>query len=67
MPRRGQQHVHRHDGSVAIDLDIERLVFAAGRERTEARWRQVLSAAGFRLTRATPPAEISGLGEAVVA
>jgi hypothetical protein len=54
-------------GTFAVDLDIEMLVFAEGRERTEAQWRRVLADGGFRLTRATPLAGISGLVEAVVA
>jgi hypothetical protein len=54
-------------GSFAIDLDIEMLVFAEGRERTEAQWRSVLAEAGFKLTRATPFAGVSGLVEAVLA
>ena len=55
-------------GSFAIDLDIEMLVFAAGRERTELQWRALLEKAGFRLTRATPlGGGFSGLVEAVLA
>jgi hypothetical protein len=54
-------------GSFAMDLDIEMLVFAEGRERTEPQWRSVLEQAGFELTRATPLAGLSGLVEAVVA
>jgi hypothetical protein len=57
----------RARGSFAMDLDIEMLVFAEGRERTEQQWRRVLAEAGFELTRATPLAGISGLVEAVVA
>jgi hypothetical protein len=54
-------------GSFPIDLDIEMLVFASGRERTESQWRSLLDEAGFRLVRATPLAGITGLVEAVVA
>jgi hypothetical protein len=54
-------------GSFPIDLDIEMLVFANGRERTESQWRSLLDRAGFRLTRATPLGGLSGLIEAVVA
>jgi hypothetical protein len=53
--------------SFPIDLDIEMLVFASGRERTESQWRTLLDDAGFKLVRATPLAGISGLVEAVVA
>jgi hypothetical protein len=54
-------------GSFPIDLDIEMLVFANGRERTESQWRSLLDRAGFKLTRATPLGGLSGLIEAVVA
>ena len=54
-------------GDFAVDLDIEMLVFAAGRERTEPQWRALLEKAGFRLTRAMPLAGMSGIVEAVVA
>jgi hypothetical protein len=54
-------------GSFPIDLDIEMLVFASGRERTESQWRSLLDKAGFALVRATPLAGITGLVEAVVA
>ncbi len=50
-----------------MDLDIEMLVFAAGRERTEAQWRSLLEHSGFELTRATPHPGIGGLVEAAVA
>ena len=53
--------------SFPMDLDIEMLVFAAGRERTEEQWRSLLERAGFKLTRATPHPGIGGLVEAVVA
>ncbi len=53
--------------SFAIDMDIEMLVFAGGRERTEPQWRRLLGQAGFTLERATPLGGISGLVEAVVA
>jgi hypothetical protein len=48
----------------AMDLDIEMLVFAAGRERTEAQWRALLDAAGFRLLRTMSFGGRSGLIEA---
>jgi hypothetical protein len=54
-------------GSFPIDLDIEMLVFASGRERTESQWRGLLNNAGFEFVRATPLAGITGLVEAVVA
>ena len=54
-------------GSFPVDLDIEMLVFASGRERTESQWRVLLEAAGFDLVQARPLAGITGLIEAVVA
>jgi hypothetical protein len=51
-------------GSFPIDLDIEMLVFAAGRERTEPQWRAVLEKSGFKLTRAISLGGMSGLVEA---
>ena len=54
-------------GSFPIDLDIEMLVFASGRERTEGQWRGLLMEAGFVLVQAVPLAGITGLVEAVVA
>jgi hypothetical protein len=54
-------------GSFPIDLDIEMLVFASGRERTESQWRGLLKDAGFELVQAVPLAGITGLVEAVVA
>jgi hypothetical protein len=54
-------------GSFPIDLDIEMLVFASGRERTEAQWRSLLQQAGFEMTQAVPLGGITGLVEAVVA
>jgi len=53
--------------SFPIDLDIEMLVFASGRERTESQWRSLLEQAGFKLVQAVPLAGITGLVEAVVA
>ena len=35
-------------------VDLEMLVIASGRERTEAEFRQLLSGAGWRLTRVLP-------------
>ena len=54
-------------GSFPIDLDIEMLVFASGRERTESQWRSLLEQAGFKMVQAVPLAGITGLIEAVVA
>jgi hypothetical protein len=54
-------------GSFPIDLDIEMLAFASGRERTRAQWQSLLDKAGFRLVSATSLAGLSGLIEAVVA
>jgi len=53
--------------SFPIDLDIEMLVFASGRERTEIQWRSLLEAAGFELVQARPLAGITGIVEGVVA
>ena len=50
----------------ATDVDIEMLVMTTGRERTEPEWRQMLSAAGFRLTGVFPAGWCSVI-EAVVA
>jgi hypothetical protein len=52
--------------SFPVELDIEMLVFANGRERTETQWRVLLDKAGFKLVRATPLGGLSGLVEAVV-
>jgi hypothetical protein len=54
-------------GNFPIDLDIEMLAFASGRERTHGQWQRLLESAGFRLVRATPLAGLSGLVEAVAA
>lgn len=53
-------------GHFPMDLDIEMLVFASGRERTEAQWRALLGQAGFEVVRVAPLAGITGLVEAVV-
>lgn len=53
-------------GSFPIDLDIEMLVFASGRERTEPQWRALLEKAGFRMTRAIRLGGLSGIVEAVL-
>ena len=53
--------------SFPIDMDIEMLVFASGRERTQPQWQALLSKAGFKLTRAVPLGGLSGLVEATVA
>jgi len=52
-------------GSFPIDLDIEMLVFASGRERTESQWRSLLDAAGFKFVQARPLAGITGIVEGV--
>ena len=49
----------------AVDLDIEMLTFAVGRERTEAQWRNVVEKGGFRLTRVRPLNGITCMVEAV--
>jgi hypothetical protein len=54
-------------GNFPIDLDIEMLTFASGRERTRGQWQSLLEKAGFRLVSATPLGGLSGLIEAVVA
>jgi hypothetical protein len=54
-------------GTFPMDLDIEMLVFASGRERTEAQWRRLLGQAGFDVVRVAPLAGITGLVEAVIA
>lgn len=54
-------------GSFPMDLDIEMLVFASGRERTEAQWRALLAQTGFDVVRVAPLAGITGLVEAVIA
>ena len=57
----------RATDSFPIDLDIEMLVFAAGRERTESQWQTLLKQAGFSMTRATSLGGLSGIIEAVLA
>ena len=54
-------------GSFPIDMDIEMLAFASGRERTRGQWQSLLEKAGFRLVSATALGGLSGLIEAVVA
>jgi hypothetical protein len=53
-------------GSFPIDLDIEMLAFASGRERTRSQWQSLLEKAGFQLVSATSLGGLSGLIEAVV-
>jgi hypothetical protein len=43
-----------NDPDLGKKLDLEMLVMAGGRERTEAEYRDLLSAAGFRLERIVP-------------
>ncbi len=50
-------------GSLAIDIDIEMLAMTTGKERTRAEWENVLSAAGFKLTKAMPVGGYSGIVE----
>jgi hypothetical protein len=49
----------------AVDLDVEMLTFAFGRERTSEQWRNVVEKGGFRLTRARALNGMTGLVEAV--
>ncbi len=49
------------------DLDIEMLVMATGRERTQAEWDSVLTRAGLRLTRVIPAGAWSSIIEAQIA
>ena len=53
-------------GSFPIDMDIEMLVFASGRERTQSQWRSLVNDAGYRFVQAIPLPGITGLVEAVV-
>jgi hypothetical protein len=46
-------------------LDLEMLVLAGGRERTEAEYRKLLATAGLRLTRILPTSSYSSIIEAV--
>ena len=46
-------------------LDISMLAVTGGRERTEAQYRALLAAAGFRLTRVVPTASHYSIVEAV--
>jgi hypothetical protein len=54
-------------GGFAVDLDIEMLAFAVGRERSAAQWRSVLEKGGFRLTSARALNGMTGLVEATPA
>lgn len=47
-----------------LDLDIEMLVMATGRERTEKEWKAVISGAGMRFTRVIPTGAWSSIVEA---
>lgn len=53
-------------GSFPIDIDIEMLAMTTGKERTKAEWDKVLTAAGFKLSRAFPVGGYSGIVEAVI-
>jgi hypothetical protein len=46
-----------------LDLDIEMLVMATGRERTEKEWKAVISSAGMRLARVIPTGAWSSIVE----
>ncbi|HEV2201278.1 MAG TPA: methyltransferase [Bryobacteraceae bacterium] len=46
-------------------MDIEMLLFPGGHERTEPQFRELLAAAGWRLTRVIPTASILSIVEAV--
>ena len=48
-------------------LDLNMLVVLGGRERTEAEYRDLLSAGGFRLTRIVPTPALASVVEAVSA
>jgi len=48
-------------------LDIAMLVVTGGRERTEAEYRELFDAAGFRLTRVLPTPSLMSVVEAVAA
>ncbi|XYH97519.1 hypothetical protein ACMHYB_58825 [Sorangium sp. So ce1128] len=48
-------------------LDLEMLIACGDRERTEAEFRALLAAAGFRLTRVFPTASATSVIEAVPA
>jgi hypothetical protein len=54
-------------GNLAINIDIEMLAMTTGKERTKAEWEKVLSAAGYKLSRALPVGGYSGIVEAVIA
>ena len=48
-------------------LDLNMLVVLGGRERTEAEYRDLLSAGGFRLDRIVPTPSLASVVEAVPA
>jgi len=50
--------------SYAKLLDLEMLVLAGGRERTEAEYRDLLAHAGFRMLRIVPTSSSSSVIEA---
>ncbi|OBF15675.1 methyltransferase [Mycobacterium sp. ACS4331] len=51
--------------NIGFLIDLEMLVSAGGRERTEAQYRKLLADAGFRLTRVVPTASPLSIIEAV--
>ena len=50
-------------GDMGLDLDIEMLAMATGRERTQEEWTQVLGAGGWRLSRVIPTGGWCGIIE----
>jgi hypothetical protein len=54
-----------NDPEFAKWLDIAMLVFAGGCERTEREYRDLLTAAGFELTKITPTRSPASVIEAV--
>ena len=55
-----------NDPHVGKLLDLEMLIMAGGRERTEAEFRDLLAGAGLRLTRVIPTASPMCVIEGVV-
>ena len=48
-------------------LDLQMLIFPSGRERTEAQFRQLLAAAGWKLSRVIPTAAQDSIVEGLPA
>ncbi len=55
----------RNQHEFAKILDIQMLVHLSGKERTQAEWKELLHAAGFRLTRVVPTPSFAHVVEAV--